>query len=104
MSLNTKQKDALVWFLRESPEAIGPYELADRLAGGPLQGKHPSGAWKLIRKLRQEGFIEHIADERFSITDSGREEARRIRDMRHARGGASISGKNPPEWALPRTT
>lgn len=96
MRLSTKQKDALVWFRRLSPESMSPYDLADRLAGG--KGKHPHGARTIIGKLLQCGYLEDVGSDQFRITPTGRDEANRIRRMREKRGKPVIAG-NPPPWA-----
>jgi hypothetical protein len=100
--LTTRQKDALVWFNRHSPDAMGVYDLADRLAGGHLQGQHPGGAQKLIETLSSNGYIEPVdngSPQAWGITESGRHEAKRIQDMRRKRQRPLVLSANPPTWA-----
>ena len=100
--LTTRQKDALVWFNRHSPDTMGAYDLADRLAGGHLRGQHSAGARKLIEALASNGYIAPTGEgslPAWGITKSGRDEAKRIQDMRRKRRRPLVLSANPPAWA-----
>ena len=99
MPLNTRQRDALVWFWRRSPDALSTYNLADHLAGGFIQGRHPGGAAKLIKKLVEAGYVEPIGYDSYKVTVAGKNEAKRIRQARVQANRPLISGEHPPEWA-----
>ncbi len=102
--LNTRQKDALVFFWRASPDTLDAYNLADLLAGGPGLGRHPAGAELLITKLASIGYVRPMEDgsRRWAISTAGRDEARRIIDLRRKAGRALVLIERPPVWALPR--